>query len=86
MDKNKPVVGGRASIIHSNLTVRVFWKEQLLMAILWLIKNDYSFQWEKVFDGESNKDAYYLTVDDIPWANNLIEFSVILEKCDYQQD
>ena len=85
MDKNKPVVHNWASIISSNISLRVYWKEQLLMAILWLVKNEYSFQWEKVYDTDKSMDVYYLTAE-IPWANNLAEFAEILKKCDYQQD
>jgi hypothetical protein len=83
-DPTKPVIRGRASIIHSGVEVKVFWKRQLDKAISWLVENEFEFDWE-VEKGDSIKhDIFKLNVYDIAWANNLGAFAKVLEDCDYK--
>ena len=87
IDRRKPVIRGRASIIHASLTIKVLWKRQLERMIAFLIANDYAFSWNWVpkQSGYPGSDHYLLTIDEICWAENLTEISRILEKCDYQE-
>jgi hypothetical protein len=85
IDRRKPVISGRASIIHASLTVKVLWKRQLERMIAYLISNDYSFKWEYIGGFSLKENHYLLSIDEICWAENLTEISRILEKCDYQE-
>jgi hypothetical protein len=84
IDERKPVINGRASVVTSSITITVLWKKQLTKLIHWLIENDYSFGWS-VTDLFQQNTKYHLTIDEVIWANNLVEIAGILEKCDYQE-
>jgi hypothetical protein len=84
IDPSKPVVQGRASIITSDIKVRVYWKAQLKNAIEWLIEKGYDFEWEILGGATAEPDTYLLTVNNICWASNLVVFAGILESCDYE--
>ena len=87
INRRKPVISGRASIIHASLTIKVLWKRQLERMIAFLIANDYAFSWSWVSkdSGYPGSEHYLLTIEEIIWAENLTEISKILEKCDYQK-
>lgn len=85
INRRKPVIRGRASIIHTSLTVKVLWKRQLERMIAFLIDNDYAFEWKFVNEVSLKEVHYLLTINEICWAENLTKISKILEKCDYQE-
>lgn len=74
---------GKASVITSDVEVRVFCKEQLQPAINWLIDNDWCFEWHVTRGDSLNPDIFTLVVEDMCWANNLEEFAKVLKQSDY---
>ena len=87
INRRKPVIRGRASVITCSLTVKVLWKRQLERLIAYLIADEVgiAFSWQPIQGKDGLPDHYLLTVDEIPWAENLTYISKILEKCDYQE-
>lgn len=86
IDPKRPVVRGRASVIHTDLTVTVYWKEQLKPAMDWCIEHDVEFEWE-IRKGDSLvPDEFDLTIYNVCWANNLTDLAKVLETCDYMHE
>jgi hypothetical protein len=78
-----PMARGKCSVIHTTVEVKVLWKHQLDRAIEWLTERELEFSWEIQKGDSTVHDVFTLVVHDIPWADNLTEFSKILEQCDY---
>lgn len=77
---------GRASIITSEIMIRVFCKEQLDEAIDWLRENNFNFSWTTEMGDSLNPNVYLLEVHEMSWANNLVALGRILANNDYSFD
>lgn len=77
--------GNRASIMTSDIEIRVFCKEQFHGAIAWLIDNNFAFSWWVSHEG-TGPATYHLHVEEMSWANNLVEFAQVLQKSDYADE
>ena len=85
VNRRKPVIKGRASIITTSITIKILWKRQLEHLIAYLIMDNYEFSWKPILGTSGMPDYYLLVIDEIIWAENLTHISKILEKCDYQE-
>lgn len=83
---SKYTVRGRASVITSDIEIKVFIKEQLYEAIAWLVEKDFCFEYDVTKGDSLNLDVYSIRIPELCWANNLKEFAEVLKQSDFDSD
>lgn len=76
----------RASVITSNIDIKVLMKEQLEQAIRWCIENDFDFEWTTIHGDSLTPDEYILSIPTILYAAHLANLAAILDQSDYGSD
>jgi hypothetical protein len=83
---SKWTIRSRASVITSTIDIQVLMKEQLEPAIKWCIEQDIDFEWEVIHGDSLTPSTYVLSIQSLPWANNLTTLATILEQTDHGSD
>lgn len=83
---SKFTIRNRASVITSDVEIKVFIKEQLTEAIQWLIERDFCFEYDVTKGDSIQLDVYSIRIPDLCWANNLEELAKVLGRSDYGSD
>lgn len=83
----QPTVRNSASICNWNLSFRFYTREQTQKFInLYLdeFPSADNISYTLVAGDSVTKDEHWVSIEHMPWANNLTKVGKLLEKCDYQ--
>ena len=90
IDPKKPVVKGRASILTHDINIKCLYAPQLQKVIDWCQKKEVSFFYDvkTYYDDAAKREytRYSVTIEDLPWAINLLELADVLLESDYYDE
>lgn len=83
--KHQPTVRRRASVINTDITIRVLEKHQLDEIMPYLVEEGLQFNFERIAGDSLTPDVFELQIYEICWANNVTRLFQKLEELDYNE-
>lgn len=80
---HEPTVRNTASVITTDISLRFMERHQVDELFTYLVKEGYSFSFERIGGDSLNPDIFTIDIEDIPWANNVTRLFKFIEDLDY---